>query len=220
MGRFLPCILADLLDVLFALQALFMQAFGDVAVGIGHEEAKGQVFEFPLDLPDAQAVGQGRKHLQGFAGQRTRAIVLAQRVVAQGLQARGQAQEHHAQVAREGEQHLADALDLLGGQGALGLITQGVAGVALHLHQLAGVLDQAGGIGTEGALDHLLGLVEVLAGIDQVGGGLQCLRRPDAAQDVVHAVGVGQRVFTGVEVLALQQGDGELAGAQGQGPIA
>jgi len=52
--------------------------------------------------------------------------------VAQRLQARGQAQQHHAQIARKGQQHLADVFVLAGfelaGGGALGAAGVGRAG--------------------------------------------------------------------------------------------
>ena len=105
-------LLAHLFDGGLALGALLVQPLGDLAVGFGLQKAKGQVFKLPLHFPNAQAVGQGRKHLQRLGGQARRQWQLAGGKVAQGLQARGQAQHHHPQVARKRQQHLAHALGL------------------------------------------------------------------------------------------------------------
>jgi hypothetical protein len=137
-----------------ALHALLVQQLGDAAVFVALQEAEGQVLQLPLDLPDAQAVGQRREHGLGLFGQGHRAVAFAGGEPAQRLQARGQAQQHHAQVAREGQQHLAHALGLLG---ALGVAQLGFARGALDLHQLAGEHHQAGVRRPEGLLDHVLG---------------------------------------------------------------
>ncbi len=105
---------AQVLHVAFALDTLFVEQARDLLVGFRLQEAEGQVFHLPLDLPDAQAVGQRREHLQRLARQRHRGGLPARRAVAQRLQARGQPQHHHAQVARERQQHLAHVLGLRG----------------------------------------------------------------------------------------------------------
>ena len=65
-------LLAHLFDGGLALGALLVQPLGDLAVGIGLQKTKGQVFQLPLHFPNAQAVGQGRKHLQRLGGQARR----------------------------------------------------------------------------------------------------------------------------------------------------
>jgi hypothetical protein len=81
-------------------------------VVLGLQEAERQVLQLPLDLPDAQPVGQRREDLLRLLRQRRRAGRLGGGIPAQRLQPRGQAQQHHPQVAREGQQHLAHALGL------------------------------------------------------------------------------------------------------------
>jgi hypothetical protein len=194
---------ACLVHAQFTLQALLVQRAGQRVVGLGFEEAEGQVFQLPLDLPDAQPVGQRGEHLARLQRHLGGHRLLAGGEPAQGLQARGQAQQHHAQVAAEGQQHLAHALDLLALLGRL--LELRAARGALHAHQLARVLDQLRVAFTEALGDQLLGLREVLAGVHQVGSGLDGGRGADAGQDGRHAVGMRQGVLAGVEALAAQQ---------------
>ena len=55
---------------------------GQVHVGLRLQKAEGEVFHLPLDLPDAQAVGQWRKDLQGHAGQSGRLNRRARQAIA------------------------------------------------------------------------------------------------------------------------------------------
>ena len=103
---------AKTLDAALALDARLVEHAGDRLVLLGLQEAKRQVLDLPLDLPDAEAIGERREDLHRLARQHLRAGLLAGRVVAQRLQTRREAQQHHAQVAREREQHLAHALGL------------------------------------------------------------------------------------------------------------
>ena len=56
--------LAQLLHVHLALAALFIEKASHFLVGVRLQKTEGQVLQLPLHLPDAQAVGQRRKHLQ------------------------------------------------------------------------------------------------------------------------------------------------------------
>ena len=76
------------------------------------DEAEGEVFQFPLQFPDAQAVGQRRVEFQRFARHPTRRSSGCACVEAQGLRPAGQAQQHDADVLDHGEQHLAQHFDL------------------------------------------------------------------------------------------------------------
>ncbi len=176
------------------------------------QEAEGQVLQLPLDLPDAQPVGQRREDLQRLGGDHLRARSLVCRVPAQRLQPRRQAQQHHAQVAREGQQHLAHALGLQGALAAVvAVVLLRLARGALDLHQLARQRHQAGVAVAEGLLHHLLGALQVVARVDQVGRRAQRRRAADAAQQRRHAVGMAQRVFAGVQRLPGEQRLGEGA---------
>jgi hypothetical protein len=58
----------------------------------------------------------------------------------------------------------------------------------------------------EGPRDDLLGLVQEVARIDQIGGRLQLLRGADAVQDGRDTIGVGERVLAGVQQSADSSG--------------
>ena len=183
----------------FALDALFIEQAGCFLVSLRFKKTEGQVFHFPLDLPYSQPVGQRRKHMQRLMRQRRRRRLLDSGEVAQGLQARGQPQHDHAQIARERQQHLAHVLGL-GGRIVLQLrMGGGTARLSLHLDQLGGFDGQRGIVGAEGLGNHLLRLVEMLTRVDQIGGGLHGLRAANHLQDGSHRVGVRQDVFAGVQ---------------------
>ena len=165
---------AQLLDVAFALDALLVEQARDELVGLGLEKAEREILDLPLDLPDAEPVGQRREHLQRLARHALGHGPLAGRRVAQRLQARGQPQHHHAQVAREREQHLAHVLGLRAGAVAWRM-RRGRARLLLHMHQLGGLDRQRGEVVAEHLGDHFLRPVQVLARIDQVAGGLHGL---------------------------------------------
>ncbi|MNS55865.1 hypothetical protein D3C72_887100 [compost metagenome] len=73
--------------VQLALHTGFVQQLCYLLIGIGLQKAEGQVFQLPFDLPDAQPVGQWRKHLQALARNGRRHRPFAGGVPAQGLQA-------------------------------------------------------------------------------------------------------------------------------------
>ena len=83
----------------FAQGPLFVKLTRHLLVDIRLQKAERQVFHFPLELPDAQPVGQRRKHMQRLVRQRWGRRLFAGGIVPQRLQARGQPQHHHAQVA-------------------------------------------------------------------------------------------------------------------------
>ena len=200
-------LLARGVHALLAFGPLLVEQPRDLPVALGLQEAEGQVLQLPLDLPDAQPVGQRREDLHRLAGQRRRALGAAGRMPAQRLQARGQAQQHDAQVAREGQQHLAHPFGPA--RGIVGIAAFGLARRALDLHQLAGVPDQARMPGAEGLGDHLLGLGEEVAGVDEVGRRLQRRAGPDGLQDLRDTHRMAQRILAGVQPLAGQQRLGE-----------
>ncbi len=120
-------------DPRLAVGAPLVELAGDRVVALGVEEAEGEVLELPLDLPDAEPVGERREHLHRLGRELLRARRLARREPAQRLQPRGQAQQHHAQVAREREQHLPHPLGL---QRLVGGIDARALGGALQVAEL------------------------------------------------------------------------------------
>ena len=219
-GQSLLQALAQGHHVTFAFGALFIQQPGNVLVGDRLQKAEGQVFHLPFNLPDAQAVGQGRKHLQGFAGQLGGHGQFGGGKVAQGLQARGQAQHDHPKVTAERQQHLAHVFCLQAGAERCVVSPPGVGlgrpGQALHHHQLVGLHGQLRQLRAKGLGHHLFGLVQVRAGIHQVTGRLHGHRTTNAGQDRGHSLGMRQDVFARVQRFARDQRLGKGAGF-GQG---
>ena len=99
-------------DELLALAALLVEHPGDFLVNVRVQETERQVLQFPLQFPDAEAVGQRRVEFERLARHLGAQIVLMRRVVAQRLGAAGQSQQHDADVLDHGQQHLAQHLDL------------------------------------------------------------------------------------------------------------
>ncbi len=89
-----------------------------------------------------------------------------------------------------------------------------LARLALQLQQLAGLDRDMGVAVAKGLGDDVLRTLQVLAGIDQVGGGLHLGRAAHQRQDADHGVGMRQRVLAGVEVAGGQQRFGEGARAR------
>ena len=140
--------------------------------------------------------------------------------VAQGLQARGQAEHHHAQVFGESQQHFAHAFGLRCGRlrhgnGCGRAVDRrlGAAGQALHPHQLGGLHSQRGEVVAKRFGDHVLGLVQVVTGIHQITGRLHGLGAANRLQDGCHRIGMGQRAFTRVQQFSGDQRLSERAGA-------
>ena len=60
---------AQLGDVALAVGALLVERRGDAPVVVRLQEAERQVLELPLELPEAEAVGERREHLAGLERQ-------------------------------------------------------------------------------------------------------------------------------------------------------
>ena len=103
---------AELLDVALAVGAPLVEGGGDVLVLLRLQVAEGQVLQFPLQLPDPQAVRQRRVHgarLQGPAA----AFGRVERArMPQRNQFLGQPRQHQPGIADHREQHLAQGLGL------------------------------------------------------------------------------------------------------------
>ena len=107
-----------LVDHLLARRTLLVEEPGDALVSGRVRQSEGEVFHLPLELPDAQPVGQRREQVE-----RHPRVALAQCLVgmagerAQGHQFLGQLDQHGADVLHHRQQHLAQGL-LLGRRGA------------------------------------------------------------------------------------------------------
>ena len=101
------------LDVRLAGPAAALELGGEAPVGLRLERLEAEVLELPLELPDAQPLGERGVDLGGLAGD---ALLLLDRQGAQGahvVEPVGELDEHHADVLRHGQEHLADVLRLL-----------------------------------------------------------------------------------------------------------
>ena len=101
------------LDVRLAGPAVALELGRQAPVGLRLEHLEAEVLELPLELPDAQALGQRRVDLGGLAGD---ALLLLDGQRAQGahvVQPVGELDEDDADVLRHGQEHLADVLGLL-----------------------------------------------------------------------------------------------------------
>ena len=66
--------LTQTVGTLLSLVTLFMEPLRHLPVGLRLQKPERQVFQLPLDLPDAQPVGQRREHMQRFLRQFRRNI--------------------------------------------------------------------------------------------------------------------------------------------------
>ena len=101
------------LDERLALAPMRLELLGQAPVGLGLEHLEGQVLELPLDLPDAQPLGQRRIDLGSLARNALLLLGRQGRDRAHVVQPIGQLDEHDADVLRHRQQHLANVLGLL-----------------------------------------------------------------------------------------------------------
>ena len=155
-------------DQALALGALLLHGACQIPVHLRMDVAEAQILQFPLELPDAQPVGQGRKDVQRLACD---PFALVGRLAAQGahvVQTIGQLDEHHARIFHHGQEHLAQGLGLGVGHARLG-----IAQIADAL-QLGHAVDQRGHgrpeLGTD-VVDPELGVLGHV--VEQAGG--QCV---------------------------------------------
>lgn len=100
-------------DDFFADVPLLLHLVYQVVVFIGLQIAEGQVFQFPLDIENTEAMGQRREDFQRFLGD---ALLLVAAHVPQGphvVQAVGQLDDDDPHVLGHGQEHLAHAVELL-----------------------------------------------------------------------------------------------------------
>ena len=109
-GEFLLEHFDDALDIFLARQATAGQLVGNLVVLLWLEVAEGEVFQLPLQLPDAEPIGQWRVDLHRLLRDpptlRRRPVLERLHVV----QAIGQLDEHDANVLGHRQEHLAHVL--------------------------------------------------------------------------------------------------------------
>ena len=158
------------LGVVLALGAGVLHHARHALVLVGFEPEEGQVLELPLDRGDAQAVCQGRVDVHGLARLEEAAV---RRQGGQGphvVQAVGELDDDHADVAAHGQKHLAQVPGLLLVHG--GDLDGGQLGHAVHQlrdrlpKEVGELLERGGGVlhrvMQKGRADGVLVHVEVL----------------------------------------------------------
>ena len=136
---------------LLALLAPHLHAPGQVLVGAGIERFETQVLELALDARDPQAVGERRVDLAGLGGDALHLLGAQELDGAHVVDAIGELDEDHPEVARHRQQHLAEVLGL-----------RGLAAVEVQAGELGDSLDQSRHLAAEVLLDLLQGDGRVL----------------------------------------------------------
>ena len=144
------------LDVRLAALAPRVEELGQLAEALGLEGLEREVLELPLDLPDAEPLGQRRVDLHRLAGD---ALLLLRRQRVQRahvVEPVGELDEDDADVLRHRQQHLADVLGLLL-----------LVAVGAEARQLGDAVDELGDLRAEALLDVGQAVLGVLGDVVQ-----------------------------------------------------
>ena len=193
----------DVLDVALAGKARGVETGRDLLVALGLEVAEGKVLEFPLDLPDAQARGEGGEDLHRFAGDAALLVIGEGVERAHVVEAVAELDEHDAHVGGHGQQHLAQVLGL----DAASLLFGDAQGEAAELGQS---LDKLSGLLAEALGDLLVGDVAVLLHVVEEGGDEGGLVELEPGDELGYFERVGDVGIAGAAHLAVVAGLGEL----------
>jgi hypothetical protein len=146
----------ELVDLRLALEAPLGHSAHELLVVLGIQDPQGQVLELGLHLGHAEAVGERRVDVERLLGDLL-GLLGGQEVERPHIvQAIGELDHEHAQVARHGHEHLAVVLRLAllaGGEG--------------ELADLRDAVDEVGDLGPELPLEIALGRVRVLEDVVQ-----------------------------------------------------
>ena len=151
----------DVLDIALPVEPALVEQRGDRLVGFGLERAQAQVLELPLQLPDAEPIGERGEQIEHLARRllpRFHPLAAAGHQVAQRRGALRELDQHDADVLHHREQHLAQPLRL----------RRALRGVALRRRRADLVHPRRAGderrrIGAE-ARRHIFGIERVGAG--------------------------------------------------------
>jgi hypothetical protein len=112
---------ADILDIALALITLDPEPAGDAFVLFRLAVAKGEVLEFPLEMPDTQTIGERGIDFTRLERRTALHIATGRLELAHRHELQGEPHEHEADIRREREQQLAQPLGLLGPQCLTGI---------------------------------------------------------------------------------------------------
>ena len=87
-----------------AIVAAFVEQFGDLPIGLRLQVAERQVFQFPLELPDAEPIGQRRVDIGGQLGQRAAVLLVKLARIAHQHELTREQDEDNAKIADDGQQ--------------------------------------------------------------------------------------------------------------------
>jgi hypothetical protein len=188
-----------LVDITLTVRARFGQLPGNLQVGLGFQITQRQVFKLPLDLPDAQPVGERRINIMRLLRDPALPPGIQMLQGTHVVQTISQLDQHDAHILCHRQQQLAQAL---------GLDMLAAAGVSLLL-ELADALhpghaiDQPGDHRTEFRPDLLERDIGVLDHVMQHGGGDCFVIEFQFLQDLGDRQYMLEVGFTGSALLAL-----------------
>ena len=100
------------LDVTVAIQALFVQQFGDLFVGGTMQVPERKIFQLPLDVTNAEPVGQGRVDIKHFPGDAHALFFRSILYRPNGAGTLRQLDQGNPDIVNHGDEHLADVVQL------------------------------------------------------------------------------------------------------------
>ena len=167
---------------LVVLDAVGGQLLRDLAVGHRVQVLQGQILQLPLDLRQAQTVGDGGVDLHGFKGL---LLLLGRGLVLHGahvVEPVGDLDEDHADIPTHGEEHLPEVLHLL-------LFHGGV----LHPRQLGDPVHDVRHRHAEALGDVLVSTVGVLHAVVKEGGDDGLAVQAHLRHNLGHIDGMGNK---------------------------
>ncbi len=119
-------------DETFAVAAALVEQPRHALVGVWLQVAESQILQFPLELPDAEPVGQRCMDVGGETCQRLTGVFVLARGQTHAHHLPRQQDQHHAQVADDGKQQPAQPLGVATGLAAIDVPDLARRLLALH----------------------------------------------------------------------------------------
>lgn len=105
--------LYELADVALSIESFLIELLGDLLVGIRVQVTEGEIFELPLELTYAEAVGKGRIDVGDLLGHQHPGLFIRQLGFPQAGDPLRQLDDDSAHILHHGEQHAAHVVHLL-----------------------------------------------------------------------------------------------------------